>query len=151
MSFMDIIEQVRRDNMRDKVPAYKADPEDLAVELVKLEMEQEAIANKMKADRDREAKIELLAAKAEALQERRAKEAQEQAEMDAVNAHGWMMVYNMMLERGMDDAGKIMAQINTFKEQKLSPNIILGMLKATAEPVEPKKQPPRPAGYGAWA
>jgi hypothetical protein len=150
MSFMDIIEQVRRDNMRDKVPAYKADPEDLAVELVKLEMEQEAIANKMKADRDREAKIELLAAKAEALQERRAKEAQEQAEMDAVNAHGWM-VYNMMLERGMDDAGKIMAQINTFKEQKLSPNIILGMLKATAEPVEPKKQPPRPAGYGAWA
>lgn len=151
MNFMDIIEQAKRDNVRDRVSAYKANSEDLAVELVKLEMEREAIANKEKADRDRAAKIELLAAKAEALQLRRMKEAEESIAMDAVHAHGWMQVYNLMIERGMEDPAKIMEQISAFKEQKLSPNIILGMLKATAEPVEPKKQPPRPAGYGAWA
>lgn len=164
-SFRDVLEQVKKDSALDKLSSagrsrvkflqekaeqlgVKADSEDLAVELVKLEMERDAQINAMKSEKEKAAKAEAARIHAEAAA---MKEAQSAA---AADAYSWMKVFSALSDRGMDP-NKIMDAIKAMQDSGHTAEMCLEMIEKTEvkpkKPKPPKKEPPRPESFGSWA
>lgn len=126
-----------------------ADPSDLAVELVKLDMEALAIAKKQAAEEKAAADM----VKLEKIRiEREANEIKKVQETAAAEAYSWMKVFSALTERGMEP-NKIMDAIKSMQDMGHSAERCLEMIAKTEKPKakKPKKEPPRPESFGSWA
>lgn len=166
-SFADILDQVKKDSAFDKLSSagksrvrflqekadqlgVKADSEDLAVELVKLEMERDAEIKAMKSEAEKKAAVKAEVARIQAEADA-IKEAQSAA---AAEAYTWMKVFSALSDRGMD-ANKVMDAIKKMQDNGHSAEMCLEMIEKTEAkpkaPAKPKKEPPRPESFGSWA
>ncbi|UIS24667.1 hypothetical protein S21ZY_105 [Pseudomonas phage ZY21] len=140
--------QVRFLQQKAEQLGIKTDPEDLAVELVKLDMERDTKAAKEKADRE--------AAKAEKARIHDEADAMKAAQSAAAaEAYSWMKVFAALSDRGMEP-NKIMDSIKAMQDNGHSAEMCLEMIEKTEvkAPVRPKaepKPPPRPESFGSWA
>lgn len=132
---------------------YGSDSSDLAVELVKLDMETKAAA-KFKAAQEKAAADMVRLEKVRIEREATAiKQAQEAA---AAEAYTWMKVFQALTDRGLD-ANKAMDAIKKMQDAGHTAEMCLEMIEKTevkfppVQPKEPEPKPPRPESFGSWA
>lgn len=131
-----------------------SDPSDLAVELVKLDAERDAVERKKAA----EEKAASHMAKMEAVRIKREADAMKEAQQAAAqDAYQWMKVFSALSDRGMEP-NKIMDAIKAMQDMGHSAETCLEMIEKTEgkkPPVQPKPPepapPPRPEAFGTWA
>uniref|UniRef100_A0AAU6W1X0 Uncharacterized protein n=1 Tax=Pseudomonas phage Nican01 TaxID=3138540 RepID=A0AAU6W1X0_9CAUD len=136
-----------------KVGSLTSSSEDLAVELVKLEMEQKA-RDKKKAAEEKAAADMVRLEKVRI--EREAAMIKADQEAAAQDAYQWMMVFSALEKRGMEP-NAIMEAIRKMQEAGHTGAVCLEMIEKTEvkppvqrKPPEPKP-PPRPEAFGTWA